>query len=96
MGILSSRHLPEGMRNLKSGDILFFIKRPEEREKGEIVGHMGIIKVEKSVPAPEDKQAYLIHASGTKKKGGRVKKVLLKDYISKMRFPGVKITRFDE
>jgi len=31
--ILLSHHLAEGMRHLKSGDILFFIKRPEQRER---------------------------------------------------------------
>ncbi len=94
--ILSSRHLAERMRNLKSGDILFFIKRPEEREKGEIVGHIGVIKVEQTPKAAEGKKVYLIHASGAKNKGGMVKKVLLGEYISKMGFAGAKITRFDE
>lgn len=88
--ILSSNTLSRGIRNLKSGDILFFIKKPEERKKEEIVGHIGIIKVEQS---PKN-QVYIIHASGTKNKGGVVKKVLLKDYISNMPFMGAKITRF--
>jgi hypothetical protein len=93
---LSSRHLAEGTRHLKSGDILYFIKRPEQREKGEIVGHIGIVKVEENPGAPEGRRTYLIHASGTKKKGGMVKKVLLTEYVSKMGFLGVKITRFQE
>jgi hypothetical protein len=38
----------------------------------------------------------LIHAGGTKKAGGKVKKVLLKDYLSSMPFVGVKVTRFEE
>ncbi len=96
LDFLASRHLARGMRYLKSGDILFFIKRPEKREKEEIVGHLGIIKVEQSLNVPEGKKVYLIHASGAKKKGGMVKKVLLEDYISDMRFLGVKVTRFDE
>jgi len=54
----------------------------------EIVGHIGIIKVE------QGQAMYLIHASGTKVKGGVVKKILLKEYISNMPFIGVKITRF--
>jgi len=41
----------------------------------------------------QDEKAYLIHASGTKERGGMVKKVLLKDYVSQMPFIGVKITR---
>jgi ribosomal protein L24 len=42
-----------------------------------------------------EQKSYLIHAGGTKGKGGEVKKVLLKDYILKMPFVGAKITRFD-
>ncbi|OGP72408.1 MAG: hypothetical protein A2W09_05540 [Deltaproteobacteria bacterium RBG_16_50_11] len=85
--ILPSQELLSGIGRLRSGDILFFIKKPEKREVGEIVGHIGVLKV-------EQKEVYLIHASGTKERGGAVKKVLLKDYISKMPFWGVKITRF--
>jgi hypothetical protein len=86
--ILSSQALLRGIGRLKSGDLLFFIKRPEERKVEEMVGHMGIIKVE------QDQERYLIHASGTKEKGGMVKKILLKDYLLKMAFIGAKITRF--
>lgn len=92
--ILPSDSLLKGVKRLKSGDILFFIKKTEERKRDEIVGHLGILKVEES---PEDKRGreiYLIHATGVKGKGGGVKKVLLKDYLSQMPFIGVKITRF--
>jgi hypothetical protein len=92
--ILSTGTLRKGIKNLRSGDLLFFIKRPEERMKGEIVGHIGILKVEKSPKSEGGREIYLIHASGMKEKGGAVKKVLLKEYLSKMRFVGVKITRF--
>lgn len=85
--ILPSDNLLQGMDRLRSGDILFFIKKIEERKVEEIVGHIGILKAEQ---AP-----YLIHASGTKAKGGEVKKVLLKDYLHQMSFMGVMITRFD-
>ncbi len=85
--ILPSKHLLKGLRKLKSGDILFFVKKPEDRKVEEIIGHIGIVKVEREV--------YLIHASGTKGKGGEVKKVLLKEYFLKMPFVGVIITRFD-
>lgn len=87
--ILLPDELYRGLRKLQSGDIVFFIKKPEERKLGEIVGHIGILKVE------QDQEAYLIHASGTKEKGGKVKKVLLKDYVSQMPFIGVKITRIE-
>jgi len=87
--ILLRDELYRGLGKVKSGDIIFFIKKPEERKLGEIVGHIGILKIE------QDQQAYLIHASGTKERGGLVKKVLLKDYVSQMPFIGVKITRID-
>jgi hypothetical protein len=85
--ILLPDGLYRGLGKLKSGDIVFFIKKPKERKVGEIVGHIGILSKER------DREAYLIHASGTKERGGMVKKVLLKDYISQMAFIGVKITR---
>lgn len=72
---------------LLNGDIVFFIKSPEKRVSDEIVGHMGIIKKE------QDK-VYLIHASGVKNKGGRVKKVLLSDYLASMPFIGIRVSRF--
>jgi hypothetical protein len=86
--ILPPREIKEGLNKLKSGDIFFFMTRPDKRKMNEAVGHIGIIK-------REEKDIYLIHASGSKNKAGIVKKVLLQDYISKMPFVGVKITRFD-
>lgn len=83
---------------LKDGDIIYFIKNPARRAVGEIVGHLGIIKMEaksgSGKPAP-----YLIAASGTKTTaghcgGGFVKKVPLSDYLSKTSFIGAKFTRF--
>jgi len=84
---LPSGELIQSMKKLKSGDLLFFVKTPESRVNREIVGHIGIIKVDQAI--------FLIHASGTKKKGGAVQKVLLKEYLQKMPFIGVKITRFE-
>ena len=92
--ILSTGTLRRGLKNLRSGDLLFFVKRPEKRLKGEMVGHIGIVKVEESPKGEGDREVYLIHASGVKEKGGAVKKVLLKEYVLKMPFIGVKITRF--
>ncbi|MFZ6006907.1 MAG: hypothetical protein ACOYU2_04535 [Nitrospirota bacterium] len=80
--------LMKEMQKLKTGDIIFFIKNPGKRISEEIVGHIGIIKI-------ENKKIYLIHAGGIKSKGGVVKKVLFKDYIKSMPFIGAKITRFD-
>ena len=73
---------------LKSGDIIFFIKAPEKRVAGEIVGHIGIIK-------REGDACYLIHASGRKGRGGTVKKVLFSEYVNDMPFAGIRVSRFD-
>lgn len=72
----------------KNGDIIFLIKDPSKRTVNEIVGHIGIIKVEKN-------KTYLIHASGTKNKGGKVVKVLFADYVNKMPFIGIRASRFE-
>ncbi len=90
--ILPSAEIRHGVKKLKSGDLVFFIKSPEKRVVGEIVGHIGIVKVEGN---GAHKKFYLIHASGTKTRGGVVKKVPLKDYLVKMHFIGVKVTRFE-
>ncbi len=87
--ILSPGGLQRGLAKLRSGDIVFFMKKPEERKSGEMVGHIGFLRIE------QDGQAHLIHASGTKERGGEVRKVLLKDYVSRMPFVGVKVTRMD-
>jgi hypothetical protein len=87
--------LMKKMQKLKTGDIIFFIKNPKKRISEEIVGHIGIIKIENRGQKTEDRQIYLIHAGGIKGKGGIVKKVLFKDYIKSMPFIGAKITRFD-
>ena len=91
--ILPPREIKRGMKKLQSGDILFFMTRPEKRKVNEAVGHIGIIKAEGN---PTLKEIYLIHAGGSKSKGGTVKKVLLQDYVSRMPFMGVIITRFEE
>ncbi len=83
---------PDALRNLKDGDIIYFVKDPSRRAVGEVVGHLGIIKVEAGAP-------MLIHASGSKKGkdkpgGGVVKKVDLSDYLKDTKFIGVIITRF--
>jgi hypothetical protein len=92
--VLSSDALMQGMKSLKNGDLVFFAKKPEKREVGEIIGHMGIIRVPEAGRNQRSQDIFLIHASGTKGKGGAVKKVLLRGYLSKMSFVGVKITRF--
>lgn len=80
--------ISKGKSRLKEGDIVFFVKKPEKRIYGEVIGHMGIIKIEQG-------RILLVHASGTKKSGGEVRKVNLEQYIRKMPYLGAKITRFD-
>lgn len=71
----------------KSGDFIFFVKSPDKRAVGEVVGHIGVIKVESN-------KVFLIHAGGVKNKGGEVKKILFSDYLNSMPFIGVRVTRF--
>jgi len=92
--ILPPAELVNGVKRLKSGDIVFFVKKPEKRQVGEIIGHIGIIRVEQGKKEEGKGGAYLIHASGVKGKGGMVKEVLLKDYLFEMPFIGARITRF--
>ncbi len=99
-GLDRQKYLPQenaipAADKLKSGDIIFFIKKPKARVAGEIVGHMGIVKI-------EGNNMYLIHANG--RKGltpspnqfdkWEVKKVGLVDYLRFMKFAGIKVTRF--
>ncbi|HWR59778.1 MAG TPA: hypothetical protein VN328_12905 [Thermodesulfovibrionales bacterium] len=72
---------------LRSGDIIFFVKAPDKRVSDEIVGHIGIIKMEGNTP-------YLVHASGKKNGEGKVKKVLFSDYVKAMSFAGARVSRF--
>jgi hypothetical protein len=95
VGMISKESLQALLQNpesavgrLKSGDFVFFIKSPEKRYAGEIVGHIGIIK-------REGDGIYLIHAGGKKKSGGSVKKVSFSDYIDSMPFVGVRVSRYD-
>lgn len=75
--------------SLKDGDFIYFVKYPEKRIMAEIVGHIGIIK-------REGDEVFLIHANGSKNKGGSVKKVLLIEYIKSMPFAGIRVGRFTD
>jgi len=102
--ILPKEEAIRSIERFKSGDIVFFIKDPQKRIVGEIVGHIGIIKVESSIQDTRRKKVYLIHASGHKRKfsienkthPGRVKKVDFLTYLKSMPFIGIKVTRFGE
>ncbi|MFN3740294.1 MAG: N-acetylmuramoyl-L-alanine amidase-like domain-containing protein [Thermodesulfovibrionales bacterium] len=85
--IIPASEIKNIINKFKSGDIVFFVKKPEKRILGEIVGHIGIIKVEKD-------NIYLIHASGRKNGKGTTVKVPFLDYIKDMDFLGIKVTRF--
>ena len=84
---------PEVYGKLKTGDLIFFVEDPAKRSADEIIGHLGIVKVEKG-------SLFLIHASGLKSSdertgGGMVKKVDLLEYFANMEFIGAKFTRFE-
>mgnify|MGYP001564567179 FL=1 len=85
----------------KSGDFIFFVKAPEKRKVGEIIGHIGIVKTavsgQRSAVSKNEgqKEIYLIHAGGAKNKGGKVKKEKLYDYVKSMPFIGVRVSRFN-
>lgn len=91
VGLVSKKYLinyfnKKSQLYVKQGDFIFFVKHPEKRVANEIVGHIGIIK-------REGNEIYLIHASGTKNKGGEVRKVLFLDYVRRMPFAGVRVSR---
>lgn len=90
---MSVRYAPvpaiaKGLAKLREGDVIYFVKRPEKRIYGEVIGHMGIIKIENG-------KTLLIHAAGTKKSGGEVRKVDLDQYLRTTPYIGAKVTRFD-
>ncbi|MBF0542394.1 MAG: DUF1460 domain-containing protein [Nitrospirae bacterium] len=87
--IIEREKIPKIIDNLRSGDIIYFVKSVEKRVVGEIIGHLGIIK-------KEGGQAFLIHASGKKNinVGGEVKKVSFVEYCAQMAFIGINVTRF--
>jgi len=85
---------PGNLVHMKDGDLIFFVKDPSKRVVGEVIGHLGVIKVDEGV-------VMLIHASGSKRTGsnpggGKVKKVPLMDYVRDMGFIGAQLTRFEE
>lgn len=90
--IIPKEAVPEILPRLRSGDIVYFVKPPEKRTVGEVIGHIGIVKVE---AGPVLSHVFLIHASGSKKKGGAVKKLPLADYAREMPFSGIMAGRFE-
>jgi len=86
--------LEKGSDQLRTGDIVYFV-RDSAKTSGGLIAHIGIVKVETKEDG-SGRIVYLIHASGTKKRGGSVKKVLLDDYLSHMQHAGAKISRLSE
>lgn len=83
-----AQELLKNRTKLATGDVVFLVKKPERRVVGEVIGHMGVIKLENG-------KVYLIHAAGTKKAGGQVRKVELGNYFRTMPYIGAKVTRFE-
>jgi cell wall-associated NlpC family hydrolase len=89
--ILLSRSV---QKQLRDGDILYWVKDPKKRSVEEIVAHLSIVHIKTGKP-------YLIHAAGDKDHAGRpgggtVKEVPFADYVRHMKFIGAFVTRFDQ
>ncbi|MBI5847560.1 MAG: hypothetical protein HZB31_06355 [Nitrospirae bacterium] len=82
------QEIPKALGRLQSGDLVFFVKDPKKRISREIVGHIGIIKV-------EAEKTYLVSAFGRKNRGGTVGKILLSEYGREMPFVGIKVSRLE-
>ena len=89
VAVIPKQEIPNALSGLHNGDIVFFVKAPEQRQGDEIVGHIGVIKREQD-------DVYLISAFGQKNKGGKVKKVFLSEYSAEMPFIGIKVTRLEQ
>lgn len=81
-------------KQLRDGDIIYWVKDPAKRVVEEIVAHLAIIRVKNGKP-------FLVHASGSKNQwatpnGGIVKEVLFADYVRDSKFIGAFVTRFEQ
>jgi len=73
---------------LHNGDLVFFVKDPKKRVSGEIIGHIGIVKI-------DAEKTYLVSAFGRKNRGGTVRKILLSEYSTVMPFVGIRVSRLE-
>jgi hypothetical protein len=89
---LPAEEMQKSIDRFGTGDIVYFVRDPSAKFVGGLVAHMGILKVETGNDG-SSRTVYLIHASGTKKRGGSVKKVLLSEYLTHMPHAGAKISR---
>lgn len=88
IAMIRKQDIPKLHGRLQNGDIVFFVKDPKKRVSGEIVGHIGIIKIEAD-------NTYLVSAFGRKNSGGKVRKILLSDYGRDMPFVGIRVSRLE-
>ncbi len=90
--ILATRKL---QKQLQDGDILYWVKDPKKRSSAEeIVAHLSVVHIKAG-------RAYVIHAAGDKDRpekpgGGKVKELLMSDYVNNMRFIGAFVTRIEQ
>ncbi len=89
--VLATRAL---QKELRDGDVVYWVKDPQKRVVEEIVAHLSFLRVKNG-------KAYLIHASGSKDSatrpgGGAVKEVPFAEYVRDMKFIGAFVTRFDQ
>lgn len=88
VAMLRRQDIPGMLGRLRSGDLVFFVKDPPKRTSGEIIGHIGIVKI-------EAEKTYLVSAFGRKNRGGKVKKILLSEYGRQMPFVGIRVSRLE-
>lgn len=72
---------------IPNGSIIFFVRDPRNRLKDEVIGHLGILE-------KIGNELYLIHASGSKNRGGRVVREKLSRYLNRSKNIGFVITHF--
>jgi len=88
VAMLPKQDVPKMLNRLRSGDLVFFVKNPQKRVSGEIIGHIGIVKIEAD-------KTYLVSAFGRKNRGGKVRKILLSEYGREMPFVGIRVSRLE-
>lgn len=88
IAMIRKQDIPNILGRLQNGDLVFFVKDPKKRVSGEIVGHIGIIKI-------DAEKTYLVSAFGRKNRGGKVRKILLTEYGREMPFAGIRVSRLE-
>ncbi len=88
VAMIRKQDIPSLTGRLQNGDLVFFVKDPKKRVSGEIIGHIGIIKI-------DAEKTYLVSAFGRKNRGGTVRKILLSEYSTAMPFVGIRVSRLE-